>query len=244
MLYDADGVTQAACADDKDLYQAQLDVLLDPTDPGVLADARRSGIPEDWLGAAQRSPVYALIKHFRVALPLHPEYRTMPMVWYIPPLSPVVDLLRDQGHDSEAAGNLFGAIDALRIPVSYLAELFTAGDTSVVTGVLQKLAAMRAYMRGVTLGAGGDAEVAHAAGMTPEAIEQMYRLLAIAKYDERYVVPAAHREQAHSLEEMACALDGGPGDGGPFSVTAGRPVPVTLESYRSAAARRDAEQAR
>ena len=31
----------------------------------------------------------------------------------------------------------------------------------------------------------------------------MYRLLAIAKYDERYVIPPAHAEQAHSLEELA-----------------------------------------
>ena len=27
----------------------------------------------------------------------------------------------------------------------------------------------------------------------------MYRLLALAKYDERYVIPPAHAEQAHSL---------------------------------------------
>ena len=44
--------------------------------------------------------------------------------------------------------NLFGAIDTLRIPVEYLAGLFTAGDTAPVTAVLQRLAAMRAYMRG------------------------------------------------------------------------------------------------
>src|SRR5699024_3141471 len=90
-------------------------------------------------------------KKHRVALPLHPEYRTMPMVWYIPPLSPIVDLLSEQGHDAESSGTLFGAIEALRIPVEYLAEMFTAGDTAVVTGVLRKLAAMRAYMRDMTL---------------------------------------------------------------------------------------------
>ena len=45
---------------------------------------------------------------------------------------------------------LFGAIESLRIPVEYLAELFTAGDTAVVTGVLRKLAAMRSYMRAST----------------------------------------------------------------------------------------------
>jgi nitrate reductase beta subunit len=224
-----------------------MDLILDPRDPEVIAVARAGGMPDDWIAAAQRSPIYALIKHFKVALPLHPEYRTMPMVWYIPPLSPVVDLLKEQGHDAEAAGNLFGAIDALRIPVSYLAELFTAGDTDIVTGVLQKLAAMRAYMRGVTLGTGRDPELAAAVGMTPEAMEQMYRLLAIAKYNDRYVIPTAHREEAHNLEELACSLDyeGGPGmyESGPFGEASGRPIPVAIETYSALKARQQADEA-
>ena len=247
VLYDPDAVTEAASADEKDLYAAQMDLLLDPHDPEVLALARAGGMTQDTIEAAQRSPVYALIKHFKVALPLHPEYRTMPMVWYIPPLSPVVDLLRQQGHDAEAPGNLFGAIDALRIPVSYLAELFTAGDADIVTGVLQKLAAMRSYMRGVTLGTGRDTELAAAVGMTPEALEQMYRLLAIAKYEDRYVIPTAHREKAHNLEELACSLDfeGGPGmyGSGPFGEASGRPVPVAIETYTALKQRQQAESA-
>ena len=56
----------------------------------------------------------------------------MPMVWYIPPLSPVVDVVKDTGYDAEDTGNLFAAIDALRIPIEYLAELFTAGDVAPV----------------------------------------------------------------------------------------------------------------
>ena len=247
VFYDADKVLEAASAPEDELYQSQMDLLLDPHDPDVLAAARAADMPEDWIVAAQRSPIYALIKHFKVALPLHPEYRTMPMVWYIPPLSPVIDLLRDQGHDAEGAGNLFGAIDALRIPVGYLAELFTAGDTQIVTDVLQKLAAMRSYMRGVTLGTGRDAELAAAVGMTPEAMEQMYRLLAIAKYDDRYVIPKAHREEAHGLEELACSLDfdGGPGmyESGPFGEASGRPVPVAIETFSALKARQQAETA-
>ena len=70
----------------------------------MIAGARAEGISDEWIEAAQRSPVYALINTYRVALPLHPEYRTMPMVWYIPPLSPVVDAVSRDGHDGEELG--------------------------------------------------------------------------------------------------------------------------------------------
>ncbi len=248
ILYDADAVTAAASVEnDRDLYRAQLDIMLDPRDPAVIAGARESGIPEDWMDAARRSPVYKLIKEYQVALPLHPEYRTMPMVWYIPPLSPVVDLLKSQGHDGEHANNLFGAIDELRIPVEYLAELFTAGDTDEITRVLQVLAAMRSYMRGVTLDLGRDEDLAATIGMSGTQIEEMYRLLAIAKYNDRYVIPKAHVEQAHNLEEMGCSLDydEGPGmfESGPFGEASGRPQPVAVEIFNAAKLRRDAETA-
>jgi nitrate reductase beta subunit len=237
-LYDADRVTEAAATpDERDLYEAQLDLILDPSDPEVIAAARTQGIPDDWMDAARRSPVYALAKKYRVALPLHPEYRTMPMVWYIPPLSPIVDLLRDQGHDAESASTLFGAIDALRIPVEYLAELFTAGDADIVTGVLLKLAAMRAYLRDITLGRDRDESVPAAVGMTGESIYEMYRLLAIAKYEDRYVIPTAHFERAHELEELGCSLDFDGGayanESGPFGEASGRPVPVAVETFQA-----------
>lgn len=65
----------------------------------------------------------------------------------------------------------------------------------------------------------------------------MFRLLALAKYDERYVIPAAHAEQAHALEELAteCSLDyeGGPGMGGsgPFGEGSGAPLPIAVENF-------------
>ena len=100
VLYDADRVEVAASTpDEQDLLDAQLDVFLDPNDPAVREQARRDGIPEDWLDAAVRSPVWKLAMDWRIALPLHPEYRTMPMVWYIPPLSPVMSLVEGVGGD-------------------------------------------------------------------------------------------------------------------------------------------------
>ncbi len=247
-LYDADAVTAAASTpDEKQLYEAQLDLILDPDDPAVIRAARDQRIPDDWMVAAQRSPVYALAKTYRVALPLHPEYRTMPMVWYVPPLSPVVDLLKEQGHDAELPDNLFGAIDALRIPVEYLAELFTAGDTDVVSGVLRKLAAMRSYMRGVTLGREPDSSIPAAVGMGEESMYEMYRLMAIAKYDERYVIPKAHAEQAHELEELGCSLDYDDGPGmygaGSFGEASGRPAPVAVETFHALQQRQTSDSA-
>ncbi|BCT77182.1 nitrate reductase subunit beta [Sinomonas cyclohexanicum] len=235
-LYDVDAVTAAASTPDpQDLYKAQLDLLLDPFDPEVIAAARRDGIPEDWLDAARRSPIYKLAKVYQVALPLHPEYRTMPMVWYVPPLSPIVDLLSSQGHDAENAGTLFGAIDSLRIPSEYLAELFTAGDTTIIDGVLRRLAAMRAYMRGISLGTGADESIAERVGMDGQTVQEMYRLMAIAKYNERYVIPKAHVEQAHNLEEMGCSLDYEEGPGmypsDVFGEGSGKPVPVAVETF-------------
>jgi nitrate reductase / nitrite oxidoreductase, beta subunit len=240
MLYDADAVGRAAAVENEtDLYASQMSVFLDPNDPQVVSAARAGGIAEDWIDAARRSPVWDLIMRYQVALPLHPEYRTMPMVWYIPPLSPVVDVLRDTGHDGEDVDNLFGAVEALRIPVEYLAGLFTAGDPEPVTAVLRRLAAMRSYQRRINLGDEADESIATEVGLTGQEIEQMYRLLAIAKYEERYVIPAAHAEAAAGLEELAtgCSLDyeGGPGMGGsgPFGEASGRYAPIAVENFQA-----------
>ena len=242
MLYDAEAVTAAASMkDDRDLYEAQRGVFLDPRDPAIAREAERQGIPLDWIEAAKKSPVLRLINDYKVALPLHPEYRTMPMVWYIPPLSPIVDAVRETGHDAEDAGNLFGAIDALRIPLEYLANLFTAGDVEPVRQVLDKLAAMRSYMRDINLEREPREEIAQAVGMTGTEVKEMFRLLAIAKYDERYVIPTAHAEQAHALEELATDCPVGEGGPGAFGGGSGGPVPVAIQTLRETKERMQAD---
>jgi nitrate reductase / nitrite oxidoreductase, beta subunit len=223
ILYNADAVLSAAATKDpQDLYEAQLSVFLDPDDPAVRAEAARQGIPADWIDAASRSPVYALAVRHRVALPLHPEYRTLPMVWYIPPLSPVADVVAAAGYEDQNPDQVFAAIESLRIPAEYLASLFTAGKVEPITYVLRKLAAVREMMRAHQLGQAADAGLAAAAGASPGELEELFRLLAIAKYDQRYVIPAAHAEDAGRLQAQheqlftRCSLDsdGGPGMGG------------------------------
>jgi len=207
MLYDADAVLDAASTpDDKDLYEAQLSVFLDPNDLEVQAEAERAGIAHDWIQAAQRSPVYALIKRHRVALPLHPEYRTMPMVWYVPPLSPVTDAVHATGYHDDNPDHVFAAIESLRIPLAYLANVFTAGDVGVVERVLRTLTVLRTHMRGQQLGDPVDEALLSSVNMTAEDIEDLYRILAIAKYDERYVIPRVHAEDTGQLQAQHCAV--------------------------------------
>jgi nitrate reductase beta subunit len=129
----------------------------------------------------------------------------------------VLDAVGEAGLDDTDADDVFHTIRSLRIPVEYLAQIFTAGDSEAIAGVLMKLAAMRAHMRLRTLDGTADAALLEGIGMTAEAVEAMYRLLAIAKYDERYVVPPAYGKAAAELDATAatsgCSLDGAGGPG-------------------------------
>jgi nitrate reductase beta subunit len=238
VLYDADRVEAAASVPDvQDLLAAQQDVFLDPNDAAVCDAARAEGIPEDWLVAARRSPVYDLAIRWGVALPLHPEFRTLPMVWYVPPLSPVTSTLEADGYEADP-DDVFGAVDNLRIPLEYLANLLTAGDVDAVRDVLHRLAAMRAYMRKREVLDETDSSLPDRVGLTGPELERMYRLLAIADYEDRYVIPKAHAELGERLmqEQGSCGLDfaGGPGNCGavdPRPDTSSPHVPYDGESF-------------
>ena len=129
-------------------------MFLDPEDAAVRDQARRDGVADDWIEAARRSPVYALAMRYEIALPLHPEYRTLPMVWYVPPLSPVLHAVGDDaGADAD---DVFAAVENMRIPIRYLSNMLAAGDDDVIRAVLRRLAAMRVHMRGREFGDSAD----------------------------------------------------------------------------------------
>ncbi|KZB56347.1 nitrate reductase subunit beta [Thalassospira xiamenensis] len=205
MLYDADKIETAANAEETtDLYDAQLGVFLDPKDPEVIAAARADGVPEDWIKAAQESPIWKMAMEWKVAFPLHPEYRTLPMVWYIPPLSPI------QNAAEAGAIGMNGAmpdVRNLRIPVKYLANMLTAGDEEPIANALERMLAMRAYMRSKTVDGVIDESIAKHVGLTGRMIEDMYKIMALADYEDRFVIPTTHREQV----EEAYDLRGGTG---------------------------------
>jgi nitrate reductase beta subunit len=211
LLYDADRIEQAASVErEKDLYAAQLGVFLDPENSEVVAAAKAEGIPDAWLEAARNSPVYKMAIKWQVALPLHPEYRTLPMVWYVPPLSPIQSAM-----DAEHIG--FGAalpnLSNLRIPLEYLANLLTAGDIAPIVCALNKMFAMRIFMRGRHVERRNDTGVLEEAGLTLEEVEDMYRIMALAAYEDRFVIPTSHREYAENAYDLrgSCGFSFGNG---------------------------------
>ena len=150
---------------------------------------------------------------WKVAFPLHPEYRTLPMVWYVPPLSPVV-----HAADSGKIGvnGMLPDAEDLRIPTKYLANMFTAGDEKPVKDALKRMLAMRAYMRSKTVDNELNVSVLEQTGLTPEETEKMYELMAIANYENRFLIPTSHREYAKDAfgYRASCGFsdNGGSGD--------------------------------
>ena len=174
LLYDMNAVLDAAKSDDpKIIYAQMLGLIKNPNDPEVIESARKEGILEAVLNAAKISPVYQLIKGWNLALPLHPEFRTLPMVWYVLPLSPITKNFEDKVYLPQS--------EAMRIPVEYLAQLFTAGNTQIILQVLQRLLDMRRVMRQKEIGEAPPQNLEFDA----YEYEKMYKLLAIAKYSER-----------------------------------------------------------
>ena len=68
--------------------------------------------------------------------------------------------------------------------------------------------------------------------------------MAIAKYEDRYVIPKAHAEAGRAGGRYCLDYEGGPGGfsaSGPFGEASGRPMPVAVENFHALKARQSAE---
>ncbi len=192
VLYDADRIDEVTRAKDRDLVDAQRKIILDPHETTVIESAKENGIPDSWLNYAKNSPAYTLIKEYELALPLHPEFRTVPMTFYVPPLSPVLAIQRNAYEIYDH--NEIPEKEHLRVPVEYLSVLFSAGNERIVTDALDKLIALRMYMRSRNVEERPDDSYLKKGGLTTEDADRLYRLFSLAKYEERFAIPPAHRE--------------------------------------------------
>ena len=112
--------------------------------------------------------------------------------------------------------DIFGTIDDARFPMQYMANLFSAGDVDMIKARIMKLMAVRIYRRFVTVGDIAEDKAMKAlqeAGLTPELAEEIYYLTSLAKFDDRFVIPAAHREQAIEMMEFTGDKKGNAGFG-------------------------------
>lgn len=214
MLYDADKILEVASNEnEQDLYGEHLNIFLDPNDPVIIEEAKKQGIPHNVLEAAKNSPIYKMAIDWKVAFPLHPEYRTLPMVWYVPPLSPIINAAES---GKLGKNGILPDVEQLRIPNKYLANLFTAGDEAPIKDALKRMLAMRAFMRSKTVDKELNTVVLEGTGLTPTQVEEMYHLMAIADYDDRFVIPTSHKEYANDAFgiKSSCGFsdDGGCGN--------------------------------
>ena len=236
LLYDADRIHSIAnIKEPTRLVECQRQLILDPFDPEVIRAARKNGVGDSTIKAAQDSPVYKFVKQWKLALPLHPEFRTLPMLFYVPPLLPVMASVREKVQNQRpetlderakfwddgwlyrtTTEELWGTVDQVRFPLKYLANLFSAGDVEQIKPVLKKLLAVRIYRRHKTVGDVSEDRVSQAleeVSLNAETAEAIYFLTSLAKFDDRFVIPPAHREQALEMLEFAGDAKGSVGFG-------------------------------
>jgi nitrate reductase / nitrite oxidoreductase, beta subunit len=198
LLYDADRIEEVAKLPDEQLVDGHRSLVLNPHDPAVIEAARKNGIHDSVIESAQSSPVYRFVKEWKLALPPHIEFRTMPMLYYVPPMSPVM-AQRDNETVSSVSDEFFHDIEQARVPLQFLANLFGAGHQGKVIYALKKQKAIRTYRRALTV---GDITMERAERMLREAdctieeAEAVYQLTSLCTFEDRFVIPPMHREEA------------------------------------------------
>ena len=72
---------------------------------------------------------------------------------------------------------------------------------------------MRAYMRSKTVEGVIDEGIAARVGLSGRVIEDMYKIMALADYEDRFVIPTTHREEVEEAMDIrgGCGFTDGNG---------------------------------
>lgn len=204
LLYDQDKIEEVVHLDENKLIDGQLNAILNPFDPAVIKAAKESGMHDSMIESAQKSPVYKWVKEWGLALPLHAEYRTVPMLFYVPPLLPIMGNITENGYNNKNDG-YFTSIEQSRLPIKYLSGLFTVGDEGRMRNVLKRLMAVRIFRREESVKDQSKEWVRKAlseVGLDDKTANAIYKLTSMCTFEERFVIPASHREMAIEMTKM------------------------------------------
>ncbi len=134
------------------------------------------------------------------------------MLFYVPPLGPVLAKTGDGVYDNVASearlGPLMSSLERSRISLRYMASLLSGGNEEIIREVYRKLVAVRVYMRAKKVKDIPEEEVQRALteGKTTAAeVEAIFRLTSLPTFEERFVVPPMERDTA--VESLFPALD-------------------------------------
>lgn len=204
LLYDAERIEDVAALPPTEMIAAQRSLILDPHDEEVVREARENGVHDEVIRSARRSPVYRFVKEWGIALPPHVEYRTLPMLFYVPPMLPVMARRTDDKVEG-VSDSLFPTVEQARIPLGYLANLLGGGDVDTVAYALRKQMAARMHRRAVTVGDVDPETVERMlreADCSPGEADRIFELTALSTAEERFVIPPAHREEALAMAQV------------------------------------------
>jgi len=101
--------------------------------------------------------VYQFVKVWKIALPPHIEFRTLPT--FLRAANVAGDGVQESGAIEHISERLFHDIDSARVPRKFLANLFGAGHEAKVRYALRKQKAVRWWRRARTV---GDVDIATA----------------------------------------------------------------------------------
>ncbi|MDO8687625.1 MAG: hypothetical protein Q7K41_03445, partial [Dehalococcoidales bacterium] len=99
-------------------------------------------------------------------------------------------------------GDFFGNVEQFRVPMKYMARLFSAGNEEIDKNALKKLMAVRAYKQAQSVGnhsVDKASELLKDAGCSAEEAEAISRLTALPRFEDRFVLPPYHREEVIGL---------------------------------------------
>ncbi|MEF8578447.1 hypothetical protein U9X63_23205, partial [Escherichia coli] len=74
--------------------------------------------------------------------------------------------------------------------------------TQPVVRALERMLAMRAYQREKHVDGRINTAALSQVGMSQAAVEDMYHVMAIANYEDRFVIPSTHREYAENAFDV------------------------------------------